>query len=559
MAVSTLTSDILLLNGKRKSIKDLKVGDIVDTLDQHTFNRGNHKVISVTKETSKLLDLDFSGEKVTCSPNHKFYSVNRKKWIKAKDLSRGNTVATIEGEVSLTNRKKTEKGDVVHLTVEDAHTYISGKFLVHNKGNTTINYPKEEKDTTFQDYLKSETRKSEDREYKDWVNQLQTYKSAKGKQSSGRSGWDAFRQGVQTKLGKGLIDYNQAETQLKDYARDYNLAGGSLSFTGGEDPRKGWDRYKDNTDFQYTDVDTYQTPERWKNWSVNTALNNLGTFYHGGGGDITTGSGTSTPATGNWLEQYYKNNNIGGQGGSLDANAKAYWEGQAATLGQDKVKDIIKGTAQKQGTWGGPSATSNITLPSTTSTDYSAGGLLGKRRDTNIKAAYEEILGRQGTADEIAKAKERFTSGYYKDIDSFKTGLTSGSEYKDKFQRSYLENYYDTMYGKEERDASGARTGTRTFNFDKSLLPSYQGDLEKDTGVKMPTWKDQYKGTPAEIDFAMDNIRESRKFLYSAGLTNLQGNIDKEVTKLKVEGNKEITRIGKEGDVYAGVVNAFSF
>ena len=136
MAFSTLTSDILLLNGKRKSIKDLKVGDIVDTLDQHTFNRGNHKVISVTKEISKLLDLDFSGEKVTCSPNHKFYSVNRKKWIKAKDLSKGNTVATIEGEVPLTNRKKTEKGDVVHLTVENAHTYISGKFLVHNKGNT---------------------------------------------------------------------------------------------------------------------------------------------------------------------------------------------------------------------------------------------------------------------------------------------------------------------------------------------------------------------------------------------------------------------------------------
>ena len=115
------------------------------------------------------------------------------------------------------------------------------------------------------------------------------------------------------------------------------------------------------------------------------------------------------------------------------------------------------------------------------------------------------------------------------------------------------------MYGKEQRDASGNRTGTRTFNFDKSLLPSYQGDLEKDTGVKMPSWKDQYEGTPAEIDFAMDNIREGRKFLYSAGLTNLQGNIDKEVTKLKVEGNKEITRIGKEGDMYAGIVNAFSF
>ena len=559
MAFSTLTSDILLPNGERKSIKDLKVGDIVDTLDQHTFNRGTHKVVFVNKEESKLLDLNFSGEKVTCSPNHKFYSINRNKWIKAKDLSKGNTVATTEGEVSFTDRKKTEKGEVVHLTVEDAHTYISNKFLVHNKGNTTINYPEEKEDTTFKDWLKHENRKGEDREYKDWVGQLQEFKSKKGKQASGRAGWDAFKQGVHTKLGKGLIDYNQAETQLKDYATDYNLADGSVAWSGGTDPREMWDRYKDSDGPEggWTTAPTYTTPDKWKNWSVNTALNNLGTFYHGGGGS-TTGGSTGTPAAGNWLEQYYKNNNIGGQGGSLDANAKAYWEGQAATLGQDKVKDIIKGTAQKQGTWGGPSTTTD-TSTSTTSTDYSTGGLLGKRRDTNIRAAYEEILGRQGTADEIAKAKERFTSGYYKDIDSFKTGLTSGSEYKDKFQRSYLENYYDTMYGKEERDASGARTGTRTFNFDKSLLPSYQGDLEKDTGVKMPSWKDKYQGTPAEIDFAMDNIREGRKFLYSAGLTNLQGNIDKEVTKLKVEGNKEITRIGKEGDMYAGIVNAFSF
>ena len=493
MAFSTLTSDILLPNGKRKSIKDLKVGDIVDTLDQHTFNRGTHKVVFVNKEESKLLDLNFSGEKVTCSPNHKFYSINRNKWIKAKDLSKGNTVATTEGEISFTDRKKTEKGEVVHLTVEDAHTYISNKFLVHNKGNTTINYPEEKEDTTFKDYLKRQDRIAEDREYKDWVGQLQDYKSKKGKQASGRAGWDAFKSNVQTKLGKGLIDYNQAETELKDYARDYNLAGGSVSWSGGDDPRQMWDRYKDTDGPEggWTTAPTYTTPDRWKDWSVNTALTNLGNFYHGGA--ATTGGGTT--------------------GG---------------------------------GTTGGGTGTTG-------------GGLLGQRRDTNIRAAYEELLGRSATEDEVTKAKERFSSGYYKDIDSFKTGITSGSEYKDKFQRSYLENYYDTMYGKEKRDASGARTGKRTFNFDKSLLPSYQGDLEADTGVKMPTWKDSYEGTPAEIDFAMDNIRESRKFLYSAGLTNLQGNIDKEVQKLKNEGGKEITRIGKEGDIYSGVVNAFSF
>ena len=62
-------------------------------------------------------------------------------------------------------------------------------------------------------------------------------------------------------------------------------------------------------------------------------------------------------------------------------------------------------------------------------------------------------------------------------------------------------------------------------------------------------------GNEADVDAAIAAEAAAR----AAADTNLQGNIDKEVTKLKVEGNKEITRIGKEGDMYAGIVNAFSF
>ena len=33
------------------------------------------------------------------------------------------------------------------------------------------------------------------------------------------------------------------------------------------------------------------------------------------------------------------------------------------------------------------------------------------------------------------------------------------------------------MYGSQTRDAEGEKTKKRIFNFDASLLPTYQGDL----------------------------------------------------------------------------------
>ena len=201
-----------------------------------------------------------------------------------------------------------------------------------------------------------------------------------------------------------------------------------------------------------------------------------------------------------------------------------------------------------------------------TGAEGGTGGLLGERRHQNIGTAYQQILGRVATDDEIADAKANLESGYFGGLDDFKTSLTSSTEYKQKFGRSYLENYYDTMFGKEERDSEGIGTGRRTFNFDKSLLPTYRGgtggtgsQLETDTGVALPDWQDSYTGTPAELDFTLDNVRESRKFLYSAGLTNLQGTIDKEIQSLKNEGGKEISRINAAGNLYAGLVGSFSF
>lgn len=182
-----------------------------------------------------------------------------------------------------------------------------------------------------------------------------------------------------------------------------------------------------------------------------------------------------------------------------------------------------------------------------------------KRFETGLGAAYEEILGRKASEEEKAAGLERFKGGYYQTVNDLKESLYKGQEYQKKFNRSYLDSYYDTMYGDEIKDAQGVGTGKRTFKFDKSLLPTYGGNLAERTKVTLPSFADQFEGTPAELEQQLQNVRDSRQFLYSAGLTNLQGEIDKETQKLKNEGAKEVQKIAAQGDIYKSLVSSFSF
>jgi hypothetical protein len=179
------------------------------------------------------------------------------------------------------------------------------------------------------------------------------------------------------------------------------------------------------------------------------------------------------------------------------------------------------------------------------------------KRATGISAAYEELLGRGATEEELSKAQERFTQGYYGSMEDFKSSLTKSSEYQDKFNQSYLDNYYDTMFGKQTLTAEGKKTGQRTFKFDSNLLPQYSGDLQARTKVTTPDFGKEFTGTPAEIEAQQQNVRDTRQYLYSAGLTNLQGEIDKETQKLKNEGTEKIAKIGAAGSLYSNLVSGF--
>lgn len=183
--------------------------------------------------------------------------------------------------------------------------------------------------------------------------------------------------------------------------------------------------------------------------------------------------------------------------------------------------------------------------------------LLPGRRATGISAAYDEILGRQATEEEKQKATERFNQGYYSSVEDLRNSLYKGSEYQDKFNQSYLDNYYDTMFGKQTVDAAGKKTGQRTFKFASNLLPALSGDTQKRTNVVTPAFGESFTGTAAEIEEQQQNIRDTRQFLYSAGLTNLQGEIDKETQSLKNEGAKQVSRIGAAGNLYSNLTAGF--
>jgi len=184
--------------------------------------------------------------------------------------------------------------------------------------------------------------------------------------------------------------------------------------------------------------------------------------------------------------------------------------------------------------------------------------LLPGRRKTGIGAAYEEILGRQATAEEQSKAEERFNQGYYASNEDLRNSLYKSTEYTDKYNKSYLDNYYDTMFGQQTKDAAGKRTGQRTFKFSSNLLPQMEEGTTKRSGVVTPNFSD-FTGTPAEIEEQQQNIRDTRQYLYSAGLTNLQGEIDKETQKLKNEGQKELAKVSSQGSIYNSLVGSFNF
>ena len=151
---------VLMADGSYKKAGQLVVGDLVKTYHEKDLEKaskkslvlasggaekysqireqlensyskvalGAYKVefVDIIKNAEKI-KLTFEGSEIICSLSHKFY-VNDS-WKEAKELTAGDEVS---GKKFI-SKENVENGDVVFITIKDAHTYICENLLSHNK------------------------------------------------------------------------------------------------------------------------------------------------------------------------------------------------------------------------------------------------------------------------------------------------------------------------------------------------------------------------------------------------------------------------------------------
>ncbi|WP_443066115.1 RHS repeat-associated core domain-containing protein [Streptomyces sp. NBC_00523] len=150
LASNSFTADtpVLMADGTRKLIKDVKIGDRVQAADPESGEAGPRTVTALIKGQGekRLVDLivDTDGTKgrktgsITATDGHPFWIPALHQWVEAGELQPGQWLQTSAGTwVQLTaTQHRTQSTTVYNLTVDDLHTYFAAAgptpLLVHN-------------------------------------------------------------------------------------------------------------------------------------------------------------------------------------------------------------------------------------------------------------------------------------------------------------------------------------------------------------------------------------------------------------------------------------------
>lgn len=124
---------VLMADMTSKPAGQLAVGDVLYAMHEINLTFGAYAVsYAAILQQPKLL-ISFDGkDPILVSASHKFFTPH-KTWAKASDLKVGDVVAGLLGSHSILAIDPAGLGDVVKLTVEDAHTYIAAGLISHNK------------------------------------------------------------------------------------------------------------------------------------------------------------------------------------------------------------------------------------------------------------------------------------------------------------------------------------------------------------------------------------------------------------------------------------------
>ncbi len=136
--VCFIAGTMILTGSGLVEIENIKAGNKVLSTNVETLKRGEKTVLQTfVNESKELVHVTVNGEKISTTPGHMFYDVN-KGWISAASLSRGSVLMlsdTSRTEVECVTFETFETPvKVYNFEVEDWHTYHVGNsgVLVHN-------------------------------------------------------------------------------------------------------------------------------------------------------------------------------------------------------------------------------------------------------------------------------------------------------------------------------------------------------------------------------------------------------------------------------------------
>ncbi|MFE9889078.1 RHS repeat-associated core domain-containing protein [Streptomyces scopuliridis] len=155
---------VLMADGTRKPIKDVRVGDKVLATDPETGETGPRRVTtliqgsgdkSLTDITVAAATADGKPAKITATDGHPFWLPDLKEWTDAGDLHPGQWLRTSSGTwtqiTAITHR--TQSTAVYNLTVDDLHTYyaLAGAtpVLVHNCNRAGLDFTDAERQKVY--------------------------------------------------------------------------------------------------------------------------------------------------------------------------------------------------------------------------------------------------------------------------------------------------------------------------------------------------------------------------------------------------------------------------
>ncbi len=123
---------ITLGNGYKIPAGELKPGMFVRAAHEHTMDVGQYEVTHVesVQDEERIL-IEFEHVDFVCSLTHKFFMNGE--WVEAENLEVGDVVGLAPQEYEVLGIREYDDGEVMKITVNEAHTYFCEDILSHNK------------------------------------------------------------------------------------------------------------------------------------------------------------------------------------------------------------------------------------------------------------------------------------------------------------------------------------------------------------------------------------------------------------------------------------------